>query len=116
MQNWILKMYLENESQSIDTWDIQWSYHFHCENGLTITPINNLIQNIGIHGSHFSHRTPFHNMQTKTICLDNLYMSRINPPLSIQHEIDTIAFENILKRKLPLIRRVSTKIKRIFKI
>lgn len=115
MRNWLLNMYEAIENKRIDTWDVQWNYHFHCQNGLCITPISNLIQNIGILGSHFTHRTAFHYMPIKKISTMDISNLKTITPIQIQYEIDVIAFNNILNRKLPLAIRILEKIKKIIK-
>jgi hypothetical protein len=56
-----------------DTWDISWVYTCIFENTLTITPINNLISNIGDCGTHAGEgRSPFIKMATKEFDTKNI--------------------------------------------
>lgn len=46
--------------QAKHTWDYQWQFAIFKNNGLCITPVNNLITNIGDVGEHFSSATSAH--------------------------------------------------------
>jgi hypothetical protein len=53
-------------SNQIDTWDLQWVYSCLANNGLAIVPVNNLISNVGISGTHTDGKvSKFINMPTK---------------------------------------------------
>ena len=115
MEHWLLKAYQTIMDKSVDTWDTQWSYHFNYGQALCVTPVNNLVKNIGIDGSHFSYRTPYHNMSVKSFPFNHLRKLRDNcPPLSIQHNIDALIFPNILRPKWSLLLRLRIKIEKIF--
>jgi hypothetical protein len=73
------KVFYEN----VDTWDIQWAYTCAINNGLQITPKNNLISNIGNDGTHFKNaRYSFLNQINKAIDLNNI----IHPPFILPND------------------------------
>jgi hypothetical protein len=43
----------------LSAWDIQWDYHVSIRNGITIIPVKNLINNIGVQGTHFNSKSIF---------------------------------------------------------
>lgn len=45
------------------TWDYQWQFAVFKNNGLCITPVKNLVTNIGDVGVHFSETTSAHHRQ-----------------------------------------------------
>ena len=116
MENLLMHMYRQITEKQVDTWDIQWSYCVNRGGGLCVTPLQNLVRNTGIQGSHFSYRTPFHNMRIQPFPLHRLTdLPSNHPPLSIQHEIEAMAFNNILHRPLSLPLRILRKIEMLFR-
>lgn len=50
-----------HHKHAVDTWDTQWSYTVHAQDGLAVMTSSNLIRNIGIIGAHSSMETRNHN-------------------------------------------------------
>ena len=46
----------------VDTWDTQWAYTIHANDGLAVLPEANLVRNIGVMGTHSSVETSNHNL------------------------------------------------------
>lgn len=59
-------------SKKVDTWDWQWIYSIQKNNGLCITPMVNLVRNIGYEGTHYQARHPHHNMPTVALKMTTL--------------------------------------------
>ena len=53
-------------SPSLDTWDYQWGFSCIFHKGLCITPRVNLVQNIGVIGSHSHNKTNDHFRNTES--------------------------------------------------
>lgn len=51
-----------HRKHDVDTWDTQWSYTLHAQNGLAVMTDANLIRNIGIVGTHSSVEMRNHNL------------------------------------------------------
>lgn len=74
----ILRSFL---SKKADTWDVQWVFTLLANNGLSIVPNKNLVENIGFEGHH-THTKPIDSyLSMKT---DNLRSPLIHPPFVIQ--------------------------------
>jgi hypothetical protein len=59
-------------SKKIDTWDWQWTFCIQKNNGLCITPIVNLVSNIGWYGVHYTFRHHHHFMPTVELNIKTL--------------------------------------------
>jgi hypothetical protein len=73
-----------------DTWDINWNYSLLRNNQLTVTPLNNLISNLGIIGTHSKYtESKFFNMSTGIFDLKNII-----PPVTIEQNkfLDSIQY------------------------
>ena len=69
-QKFWIKVLNEVKSGKIDTWDYQWSYRAFVNNGLSILPNKNLVENIGfgIDATHtFDESSKFANLNTNDI-------------------------------------------------
>jgi len=63
--DWIMKKHFEQtfdliHFNNMNTWDFQWVFNCLFNNGLCITPASNLIENIGVDGTHSSEITDSH--------------------------------------------------------
>jgi hypothetical protein len=56
----------------LSAWDIQWDYHVSVRNGIAISPIKNLINNIGVEGTHFKSKSIFQDKNIFEINLLNI--------------------------------------------
>ncbi|HRH33301.1 MAG TPA: hypothetical protein PK720_04155 [bacterium] len=75
-----------------DTWDVNWTYYLLKYNQLTITPIENLISNIGVTGTHMEGANPnFFNMPKGKFDKQNT-----NTPREVAQDkiLDDIQFNN----------------------
>lgn len=74
----------------LDTWDSYWNYSLLFHDKLTVTPVKNLISNIGVSGMHAAHGDDrFYNLP-----LESFHDSP--PPVMAQNEIlDRIQFSNV---------------------
>lgn len=79
------------KQKKIDTWDIQWCYTCIFNNGLAITPLHNLISNIGNEGTHANEQpSPFIDM--KTLSLEKI----VHPPgIKINKQLEQKLYKNI---------------------
>jgi len=80
----------------IDTWDYQWFYHCIVESKYCITPVYNMISNIGVQGTRGSYSSPFIKMLKKEI----EYTRHLKGPAYICHsfQLDKIQYFNIFYR------------------
>ncbi len=77
----------------IDTWDYQWCYTCIFNHGLCVSPVNNLVSNIGISGTHFTDGSKFFHMPVKSIDVANLTHARQVIP---DVYLDRLSFEAML--------------------
>jgi hypothetical protein len=76
------KMFLTMRRSKIDTWDIQWVYSCLINSGFSITPIKNLISNIGYEGTHTDPNGKFLTCEMPVYPIDNEQMKH---PSYVQH-------------------------------
>ena len=80
-----------------DTWDNQWGYCVQKYDGLCVSPILNMVRNIGIHGAHSNGINPFYFMPTPNFKIAEFD----DPPIDIiDKKNDEITFTNLLNRKV----------------
>lgn len=87
------------KSNSIDTWDHQWTYNCVVNSGFCITPRANLITNIGVLGAHSlglseNHFVPFGFLDLFNLC-DPRYVI-------VDHEADAIFVKSKIKNLHPI--------------
>jgi hypothetical protein len=98
-------------SKKVDTWDWQWIYCIQKNNGLCITPMVNLVCNIGYEGTHYQIRHPHHNMPTVELKMNAL----IHPSeKNIDAKMDERNLAQRQFRKLALKDRIINKILHIW--
>lgn len=75
-------------SKRINTWDVQWFFSCLANNMLCIIPPRNLVSNIGISGTHSISASPFNNMHTEFISVENLKHPReMTPNIEIEYAL-----------------------------
>ena len=62
----LINLYGIANNPNLDTWDYQWMFSCIFHNGLCITPRVNLVQNIGVIGSHSHNKSNDHFMNTES--------------------------------------------------
>jgi hypothetical protein len=69
----------------VDTWDIQWVYNCIFNNGYSVTPVSNLISNIGVFGKHSTGKTDSHFLK-----YGSLNIKKIQSPkyFCVNHDYD----------------------------
>lgn len=90
-------------NKKIDTWDIQWAYTCFLNDGLSISPINNLVSNLGAFGAHGDGDVTFINMPTKKLDINNI----VHPKsIEVTKKLDKISYKNIGITKFNLHKKV----------
>lgn len=87
---------LQTKAKEIDTWDYQWFYSIWHSQGVSITPNNNLVQNIGFDGKG-AHMKPQDMVWAYIDCasIDNIIY---NDHIIIQKKADQSFFDSVLDR------------------
>jgi hypothetical protein len=74
-------------NKKTDTWDYQWAYTCIKNNASSITPLQNLVSNIGIVGTHSNNaQSLFHELPIQNIDVDAVSKNLI--PKHQSHELD----------------------------
>ena len=69
------RVYEDTKTENIDTWDYQWGFSRHRNNGLSVVPSENLVKNIGFDQTATHTTDPSHGFARKET-------SSLSPPLS----------------------------------
>lgn len=107
-----IQAYWENiynllKDNKIEAWDYQWLFKIVENNGICITPVKNLVTNIGINGVHFTNAYDNHRLNKKSHSLTTL-----NHPNEIKIDEKTM---NLIYKKVFKINSKKDKLKLLFK-
>jgi hypothetical protein len=88
----------------INTWDYQWTYAIWKNRGKSITPVLNLIRNIGLEGcsTHLFIRDSFRD----DLKLTQMTFPLIHPPMQINKNLDKDTFNNVFNKSLKRMLRI----------
>ncbi len=99
------KVYSEVAEGKIDTWDVQWAYSCWINDGLSVTPNINLIENVGF-GVDATHTVQNNNLiikNNKPLKIENtIYTSTIK----LCYKADRYVFKNIFDTKVDFINKL----------
>jgi hypothetical protein len=73
---WLFKEFAKAHSKELDTWGWRWTFCVQKNNGLCVTPMVNLVSNIGLDGVHYKYRHHHHYMPTVELNMKTLIHPR----------------------------------------
>jgi len=101
---------------NFDTWDIQWAYSCLFNNGVSISPVKNLVQNIATSGTHYTGDNVFLNREIFPFDLATMVEPETIVP---DTKLEQAAFDFAISdgyRLIPFLRRKAGKLfRKIFK-
>jgi hypothetical protein len=107
---WLCGQFEKANSKELDTWGWPWTFCVQKNNGLCITPMVNLVSNIGWFGVHYKFRQHHHYMPTVELNLKTL----MHPTEQIiNFELDALNLEKRQNPKQSIKNRILNKIQRI---
>lgn len=107
-----LNVFKDVYDKKVDTWDYQWTYAIHINNGLSILPNKNLISNIGF-GENATHTLSLES-EFSNIPKAELDRKMIHPEFILSDiDADIYTSEKMFKNK-NIIRRLLSKINKLF--
>lgn len=119
---WIKRLERVYESK-IDTWDYQWLYTILTQNGLCITPNNNLVTNIGFDSGAIHTKIDSHGyLKYKASNIENIFINDFMVPnkqadiCNFKNVIDPSYFKKLYIKYLEFSNNLKTIIKGVLKI
>lgn len=93
------------------SWDFQHLLGIHTQGGISIVPSKNLIQNIGIIGTHSEKRQKYHALMAS----EGFKIEKEPPFVLVNREYDLMHFKSVINPSTLLFKRVLNKLHRILK-